>query len=196
MEDAMSGETAERGAGAASGRHADDDAIDRIMAQWRRERPDLDPAPMAVFGRLSRLTARARPAIDAVFARHGLNSWSFDVLATLRRAGAPFQLSPGDLLASCMVTSGTMTHRIDQLEKAGYVARHANRQDRRSVLIGLTAAGRDLVDRAVAEHLANEDRLLAALGAEERLALEAALKRFLIVLEAAGAAGDNGGASV
>lgn len=170
-----------------------DDAVDRIMAQWRRERPDLDPSPMAVFGRLSRLIATARPAIDAVFARHDLNSWSFDVLATLRRAGPPFRLSPGDLLASCMVTSGTMTHRVDQLEKAGLVARHANPEDRRSVLIGLTEAGRARVDAVVGEHVANEHRLLAALEPAERRALEAALKRFLAVLETAVAANNGAG---
>jgi DNA-binding MarR family transcriptional regulator len=173
-----------------------EDAVDRILAQWRRERPDLDPSPMGIFGRLSRITATARPAIDAVFARHELNSWSFDVLATLRRAGPPFRLSPGDLLASCMVTSGTMTHRIDQLEKAGLVLRHANPDDRRSVLIGLTDAGRARVDAVVGEHLANEERLLAALDPAARHALEAALKHFLAALEtaeASGAAvGDNG----
>lgn len=173
----------------------DEDAVDRILAQWRRERPDLDTAPMGIFGRLSRITAKARPAIDAVFARNNLNSWSFDVLATLRRAGPPFRLSPGDLLASCMVTSGTMTHRIDLLEKAGLVTRQANPDDRRSVHIGLTEAGRARVDHVVGEHMANEQRLLAALDPAERRALEAALKRFLAALEAAdatdGAVGDN-----
>lgn len=172
-----------------------EDAVDRILAQWRRERPDIDPSPMGIFGRLSRITATARPAIDAVFARHDLNSWSFDVLATLRRAGPPFRLSPGDLLASCMVTSGTMTHRIDQLEKAGLVLRYANPDDRRSVLIGLTEAGRARVDLVVGEHMANEERLLAALDPAERRVLEVALKRFLAAIEAAealaGAAGDN-----
>jgi DNA-binding MarR family transcriptional regulator len=177
----------------------DADAVDRILVQWRRERPDLDPSPMGIFGRLSRITATARPAIDAVFARHDLNSWSFDVLATLRRAGPPFRLSPGDLLASCMVTSGTMTHRIDQLEKAGLVQRHANPDDRRSVLIGLTDAGRAKVDHVVGEHMANEQRLLAALDPAERRTLEAALKRFLAALETAeataGAVGDNDAAT-
>lgn len=171
-----------------------DDAVDRIVRQWRRERPDLDPSPMGIFGRLSRITAAARGEIDRVFARHGLTSWSFDVLATLRRAGPPYRLSPGDLLASCMVTSGTMTHRVDQLEKAGLVARHAHPDDRRSVLIGLTEAGRSLVDRVVGEHLANEERMLADLDAAERRALEAALKRFLAVLEPVGEAGDKDGA--
>lgn len=179
----------------ANGEGLGEDAVDRIVAQWRRERPDLDPSPMAIFGRLSRLTATARPAIDAVFARHGLNSWSFDVLATLRRSGAPYRLSPGELLASCMVTSGTMTHRIDLLEKAGLVARHANPEDRRSVLIGLTEVGLARVDAVVGEHLANEHRLLAALPPAERRALEVALKRFLSLLETAvaadGAVGDK-----
>lgn len=179
----------------------DADAVDRIQAQWRRERPDLDPSPMGIFGRLSRITATARPAIDAVLARHELNSWSFDVLATLRRAGPPFRLSPGDLLASCMVTSGTMTHRIDQLEKAGLVLRRANPDDRRSVLIGLTEAGLSRVDAVVGEHLANEERLLAALDPAERRVLEGALRQFLAALEAAeaaeasaGAVGDNAAA--
>jgi DNA-binding MarR family transcriptional regulator len=177
----------EDGAGRPAG-----DAVDRIIRQWRRERADLDPSPMGVFGRLSRIAAHARREIGTVFEQHGLNSWSFDVLATLRRAGAPYRLSPGDLVATCMVTSGTMTHRIDQLEKAGLVQRTAHPDDRRSVLIGLTAAGVALVDRVAGEHVANEARLLAGLDPAERRALEAALTRLLAVFE--GEAGDRGGA--
>jgi DNA-binding MarR family transcriptional regulator len=139
------------------------DAVDLIAAQWRRERPDLDPFPMEVIGRISRLAALVQPELGRVFARFGVNGGDFDVLATLRRAGRPHRLTPGDLARSTMVTSGGMTKRLDRLEARGLVRREPDPDDRRGALISLTDEGRALVDRVVEEHLANEERLLAGL---------------------------------
>lgn len=159
------------------------DHVDRILAQWKRERPDLDTAPMATLGRISRLQSLLSREIDAELARHGLSGPSFDVLATLRRSGAPYRLSPGDLLASTMVTSGTMTNRIDQLEKTGLVARLDNPDDRRGVIIALTDKGLATVEAAVTAHVANQHRLVAGLDGDERRALDGLLKKFLAALE-------------
>jgi DNA-binding MarR family transcriptional regulator len=155
------------------------DHVERILAQWKRERPDLDTAPMGTLGRIARLRAHLSREIDAELGRHGLAGPSFDVLATLRRSGAPYRLSPGELLASSMVTSGTMTNRIDQLEKAGLVERIDNPEDRRGVWIQLTAKGLSVVDEAVTGHVANQHRLVAALSKEEREALDGLLEKFL-----------------
>ena len=155
------------------------DHVDHILAQWRSERPDLDVAPMGLLGRLHRLSTHLDREVEAVLLKHGLSSSAFDVLATLRRAGSPYRLSPGDLLAMTMVSSGTMTNRIDQLEKAGLVERIHNPQDRRSVLISLTEQGFAIVEEAVGAHVENQHRLVAHLSEEERVALNGLLKRFL-----------------
>lgn len=155
------------------------DHVDHILAQWRKERPDLDVGPMGLLGRLHRLSTHLGREVEAVLLKHGLSSSAFDVLATLRRAGSPYQLSPGDLLAMTMVSSGTMTNRIDQLEKAGLVERIHNPQDRRSVLISLTERGFAIADEAVGAHVDNQHRLVAHLSEEERATLDGLLKRFL-----------------
>jgi DNA-binding MarR family transcriptional regulator len=144
------------------------DHVDRILEQWHRERPDLDVTPMGLLGRLARLTTHLAREKERIFQAFGLTSSGFDVLATLRRSGAPHRLTPGELMAQTMVTSGTMTHRIDQLEKAGLVARLDHPDDRRAVLIGLTEAGFRLVEEAVAAHVANQHRLVAGLTPDER----------------------------
>ncbi|ABR62318.1 MarR family winged helix-turn-helix transcriptional regulator [Sinorhizobium medicae] len=159
------------------------DHVDKILAQWRRERPDLDVVAMGLLGRLSRLRAHLAREIDSTLTEHGLNSASFDVLATLRRSGPPFRLSPGDLLSATMVTSGTMTNRIDQLEKAGLVERLDNPEDRRGVIIALTPEGLKRVDAAVTAHVANQQRLVASLEPDERDAMNALLRNFLAVFE-------------
>lgn len=159
------------------------DDVSRILAQWRRERPDLDVEPMGLLGRMNRLHGHLSRAVEKVLAAHGLNGASFDVLATLRRSGPPFRLSPGDLLATAMVTSGTMTNRIDQLEKAGLIERIANPQDGRSVLIALTEKGFGLVEETVGDHVANQHRLVENLTPEERRALDGLLSRFLAAFE-------------
>ncbi|WP_161991565.1 MarR family winged helix-turn-helix transcriptional regulator [Agrobacterium tumefaciens] len=155
------------------------DHVDQILAQWRKERPDLDVGPMGLLGRLSRLSTHLGREVEAVLLKHGLSSSAFDVLATLRRSGPPYRLSPGDLLAMTMVSSGTMTNRIDQLEKAGLVERVHNPLDRRSVLISLTKSGLTIVEEAVGAHVENQHRLVAHLSEEEREVLNRLLKRFL-----------------
>ncbi|UXT50357.1 MarR family transcriptional regulator [Agrobacterium tumefaciens] len=155
------------------------DHVDQILAQWRKERPDLDVGPMGLLGRLSRLSTHLGREVEAVLLKHGLSSSAFDVLATLRRSGPPYRLSPGDLLAMTMVSSGTMTNRIDQLEKAGLVERVHNPQDRRSVLISLTKSGLTIVEEAAGAHVENQHRLVAHLSEEEREVLNRLLKRFL-----------------
>ena len=160
------------------------DRVDHILAQWRRERPDLDVEPMALLGRLNRLTTHLAREVETVLLKHGLSSSAFDVLATLRRSGSPYRLPPGDLLAMTMVSSGTMTNRIDQLEKAGFVKRIHNPDDRRSVLISLTEPGFSIVEEAVGAHVENQQRLVSTLSEEERTTLNQLLKRFLRDFEA------------
>lgn len=159
------------------------DHVDKILAQWRRERPDLDIAPMGLIGRLKRLTLCLTREMDKTWAEYGLNSASFDVLATLRRSGPPFALSPGDLMATTMVTSGTMTNRIDQLEKAGLVARRKNPEDGRGFLISLTDKGFAVIDAAVTAHAQTQERLVSDLSEKDRKKLDALLKIFLADFE-------------
>ncbi|WP_064681460.1 MarR family winged helix-turn-helix transcriptional regulator [Rhizobium bangladeshense] len=155
------------------------DHVDRILAQWRRERPDLDVEPMGILGRLKRLGTHLGREVETVLMQHGLSTSAFDVLATLRRSGAPHRLSPGELLEMTMVSSGTMTNRIDQLEKAGFVERIVNPDDRRSVLIALTDKGFATVEEAVGAHVANQQRLTRNLTAEDKAAFDRLLKKFL-----------------
>ena len=159
------------------------DHVDRITAQWNRERPDLDTGPMGLLGRLARLRNHLARETEKVFAGHGINMAAFDVLATLRRSGAPYRLSPGDLLATTMVSSGTMTNRLDQLEKAGLIERTHNPEDRRGVIIALTDKGLALADAAVESHVQNQHRLVAALSPDERDALDGLLRTFLSKFE-------------
>ncbi|KXG84308.1 MarR family winged helix-turn-helix transcriptional regulator [Agrobacterium bohemicum] len=160
-----------------------DDHVDRILAQWAKERPDLDVEPMGIMGRLHRLATHLGREVEAVLLQHGLSSSAFDVMATLRRAGAPYRLSPGELLDMTMVSSGTMTNRIDQLEKAGLVERINNPEDRRSVLIALTDKGFATVDAAVTAHVENQHRLLAAISEKDKTEFNRLLKTFLAGLE-------------
>lgn len=159
------------------------DAVDRILDQWRRERPDLELAPMATIGRVNRCAALLQRRLDETFAEFGLNGWEFDVLATLRRAGEPHCLAPTALFSSLMVSSGTMTHRLQRLEAAGWVSREPNPCDARSLLVRLTPPGLELIDRAVTAHMANEHRILAPLKAAELAALDARLIALLAILE-------------
>ena len=128
------------------------DAVDTILDQWARERPDLDRAPMGILGRIARL-ARAYDTVNAqTFAEFGLQPDEFDVLATLRRHGAPYELNPRELLRTMMVASGTMTHRLDKLEKAKLIQRGRDPTDRRGVIVRLTVDGKRIVDDAVEAH--------------------------------------------
>ncbi|HEX5510255.1 MAG TPA: MarR family transcriptional regulator [Actinomycetales bacterium] len=139
------------------------DEVDRIVAAWRRERPDLDVSPLEVLSRVSRLARHLDRARRAAFAVHDLEPWEFDVLSALRRAGEPYQLSPGQLVTQTLVTSGTMTNRIDRLVDDGYVERHRDPSDRRGVLVRLTPQGRQVVDAAMTDLLHEERRLLAGI---------------------------------
>jgi len=162
------------------------DAVDVIVSQWAEERPDVDASPMHVVGRIHRLAAELDQFLAPIFSAHGLGDGEFDVLATLRRAGAPYELSPGDLGASMMVTSGAVTKRIDRLERAALVTRRVSERDARARLIRLTVAGRRLVDTAIEEHVANESRLLGGLNHTERDTLAALLRKLGASIEKAG----------
>ncbi|MFZ5807654.1 MAG: MarR family winged helix-turn-helix transcriptional regulator [Chloroflexota bacterium] len=160
------------------------DAVDKILEQWQRERPDLDASPMGVIGRLSRLSQHIDHAIQAALAPLGITSGEFDVLATLRRAGAPYQLNPTLLYQALMLSSGAMTNRLDRLEQAGYVRRLPDPRDRRGTLVQLTEEGVQLIDRAVDVHIQNEQRLLADLSDEEREKLTCIFSHWLQRFEA------------
>lgn len=160
------------------------DKVDEILAQWNAERPDLDVTPMGLIGRLKRVNQHLSREMDKTFAAHGLNLASFDVLATLRRSGTPYRLSPGDLLEATMVTSGTMTNRIDQLCKAGLVERVHNPDDGRSVIISLTSKGFDIIETAVTAHVETQARLTRNLSNEECNELGKLLAIYLKQLEA------------
>src|SRR5215475_167927 len=147
------------------------DEVDDLVAAWRHQRPDLDVAPLQVLSRVSRLARHLDIARRSAFASHDLESWEFDVLSALRRAGPPFQLTPGALLRATLVTSGTMTNRIDRLAAAGFVSREPDPRDRRGVLVTLSERGREVVDAAFIDLLKREHALLARLDSPEREAL-------------------------
>lgn len=161
------------------------DAVDAILEQWRRERPDLDVSPMGTIGRIKRCAALLQRKLDEVFAAFGMTNWEFDVLATLRRSGAPYCLAPTTLFSAMMITSGTMTHRMKGLETRGLVQRLPNRDDARSVLVQLTPDGLALVNRAVEAHVENERGILAPIKPSDLTALNARLSQLLAVLEPA-----------
>jgi DNA-binding MarR family transcriptional regulator len=159
------------------------DHVDELLVQWRRERPDLNVAPLGLFGRLFRLVQLADTALGEELQRHGLQHGWFDVLAALRRAGAPYQLNPTELIRATLLSSGGLTKRIDRLEQAGLVARRPDPKDRRGTLVRLTHRGKRVVDRALEAHLANEERLLSSLSASDRQALDDLLRKLLVSLE-------------
>ena len=159
-----------------------EDAVDRILAQWAGERPDLDCSPMGVIGRISQLQREVYLAQRATFARHGLDVPSFDVLAALRRAGPPYELTPTELMRTALVTSGAITQRLDRLEERGLITRRRSRDDGRAVVVSLTDAGRQALDAALPDHLDTERKLLEGLSDDEREQLAGLLRRFLVSL--------------
>ncbi|HRD59711.1 MAG TPA: MarR family transcriptional regulator [Nocardioides sp.] len=159
------------------------DHVGRIQQQWERERPDLDVSPQGVYGRLHRLADRLREELDLEFRRHGLGEGEFDVLAALRRAGAPYELAPGELARHTMVTTGAATKRIDRLEAAGLVSRRTSEADARGRVIALTSAGKRVIDDAFTAHIANEHRLLAPLSDRDRAELQRLLTTWLAAFE-------------
>lgn len=159
------------------------DPVDKILAQWQRERPDLDVSPMGIIGRMGRLSKHLERAIQETFSEFGLTVGEFDVLAALRRSGQPYQLSPTELFNTLMVSSGTMTHRIDRLEQTKLVKRLPDLSDRRGTLIELTGKGFDVIEKAVEAHVINEHRILSVLEESERQALTQLLRKLLLSFE-------------
>jgi len=168
------------GVPAAQGR----DEVDDLVAAWRAERPDLEVQPMQVLSRVARLARHLDRARRSAFAAHDLEPWEFDVLAALRRQGRPYELSPGALLRTTLVTSGTMTNRVDRLEQAGLVRRRPDPADKRGVLVTLTPAGQARVDAALAGLLEAEQALLAPLPEPSRHTLADLLRTLLAPLDA------------
>lgn len=159
------------------------DEVDRLVDAWARERPDLDPSPLHVLSRIGRLARLLELARSAAFTPQGLQTWEFDVLSSLRRAGPPFTLSAGTLLREALVTSGTMTNRIDRLADRGLVERIPDPRDRRGVLVRLTDAGRRRVDDAISDLLHREQPLLAPLTSSQQDDLSDLLRRLLAPLD-------------
>lgn len=161
---------------------AEADEVDRIVAAWQRERPDLDLAPLEVLSRVSRLARHLDRFRRTAFAEHDLETWEFDVLAALRRAGPPYRLSPGQLATETLVASGTMTNRIDRLQARSMVSREPDPADGRGVLVSLTATGRRTVDDALASLLEHEWALLTTLDDDDRHHLAALLRALALGL--------------
>ena len=159
---------------------ADIDEIDRIVAQWNEQRPDLDVSPTHTLQRITRLGLLQAVSFARVFAPYGVSFGEYLVLAALRRAGPPYQMNPTQLFGSVILSSGAMTNRLDGLEQLGLVERLPDPNDRRGRLVALTDKGRALVDAAVIDHLANEERLLGALDAAEREQLAGLLRKLLL----------------
>jgi len=165
------------------------DEVDGLLTAWQRERPELDVAPLAVLSRVSRLARHVDRARRAAFAEHGLEVFEFDVLAALRRAGSPYELSPGQLLHQTLVGSGTMTNRLDRLENRGLVRRRPDPEDGRGIRVRLTPRGQALVDAAVTDLLTREKALLAALPDRDRERLARLLRAVLLHFEGSADAG-------
>lgn len=161
------------------------DEVDDLVSAWRMERPDLDVEPLHVLSRVSRLARHLDRARRASFASHGLESWEFDVLSALRRQGPPYQMTPGALLRATLVTSGTMTNRIDRLAEAGLVTRKPDPRDKRGVLVTLTGLGQAKADDALADLLRRERDLLASLAPSDRRTLAGLLRTLLAPFDAA-----------
>jgi DNA-binding MarR family transcriptional regulator len=160
------------------------DSIDHVLADWARERPDLDFTPVGVINRLSRVRSYLDAALAEVFAQFGLTAADFVVIVTLRRAGAPYRMPQARLMDALGLTSGTVSVRLDRLERTGVVTRVPGPASTRGSMVQLTAKGLALFDQAAPVHLANEDRLLSALSDGERLALAGLLRRLLASFEA------------
>jgi DNA-binding MarR family transcriptional regulator len=161
-----------------------EDEVDRLVRGWRRALPNVDVTPLEVLSRVSRLARHLDRQRSVVFARHDLEIWSFDVLSALRRTEAPHHLSPGQLLAQTLVTSGTMTNRLDHLQGRGLVRRRPDPTDARSVRVQLTAAGRKRVDAALAALVEREHAILGTLDDADRAMLSGLLRRVVAPFDA------------
>lgn len=165
---------------------SDTDRVDALRAEWARERPDIDTSPVAVVARIGRAARFLDTGMDGYFSQHGISRPSWDILATLRRSGPPFRLSPTDLYRAVMRTSGAMTRRIDTLERAGWVTRGPDPADRRGIMVELTPEGLALVDAVAEGHVENERKLLASLSDDEQQTLAELLKKLLLAFEREG----------
>ncbi|MGH1439025.1 MAG: MarR family winged helix-turn-helix transcriptional regulator [Cellvibrionaceae bacterium] len=159
------------------------DQVDRILQQWERERSDLDTSPMAITGRIMRISICFKEAMENTFRPFGLNFAGFDLLATLLRSGSPYTLSPGELLQSTMVTSGTLTNRIDRLEKVGLVSRTQNLEDKRSYMIGLTDRGYNLINEVLEAHVKTLHEITESISARDRATLSELLQKITASFE-------------
>lgn len=159
-----------------------EDTVDQILQQWSDAVPELDVSAMAVIGRVSRLSRLIDRHLAENFAEHGIDNWMYDVLATLRRTGSPFELSPGELVEQTMVTTGAMTNRVDRLIERGYVERSHSDIDRRRIIVRLTASGRDLVDTVAPHHYALEAQLVGSLTSRQQQTLVSMLRTVLLDL--------------
>ena len=157
------------------------DAVDRIVGQWEVVRPDIDSSPIHIIGRVSRLSRLIDRRLSENFARHGLEQWMYDVLATLRRHGPPYELTAGELVGQSMVTTGAITNRVDRLAERGLVERRAG-ADRRTVIVRLTPTGLALVDEVVLTHLATERSIIDSLAPREQRQLADLLRQVLVGL--------------
>ena len=158
------------------------DAVDRITTQWNTVRPDVDVSPINVIGRISRLSRLVDRRLAENFVRYDIENWMYDVLATLRRSGEPYELAAGELVRQTMVTTGAITNRIDRLEQRGLVERTRNADDRRKVIVRLTTQGLDIVDDIVLTHMATEREILAALTPRQQNDLAKYLRTALLTL--------------
>lgn len=159
------------------------DEIDRIRHEWSLQSPKLDTSSMDSIGRILRAQFLLSQRLRGVFDQFDLDAGAFDVLATLRRSGPPFELKPTDLYKRLVITSGAMTHRMDTLERAGLIERRHDTDDRRSVTARLTKKGQEAIDHAMEAHMEAERKLADALSRSERVALGKLLKKLLINLE-------------
>jgi DNA-binding MarR family transcriptional regulator len=160
------------------------DHVDYIISQWKREMKDVDVSPMAVIGRLSRVAEHLNKLLQKNYSKYSINGGEFDVLASLRRTGEPYQLTPTELYNSLMITSGTITNRLDRLEKTGLISRSPNPEDRRGTLVTLTKKGITLMNEAYPAHITHEEGLLNTLSNDERSTLISLLRKLLISYEA------------
>jgi DNA-binding MarR family transcriptional regulator len=159
------------------------DEVDRIVDAWSRERADLDFTPLQILSRVGRLSKHLDRARRDAFGASDLESWEFDVLSALRRAGTPYQLSPKQLLQQTLVSSGTMTNRIDRLVERGLVQRRTDPNDGRGIIVTMTTRGRESVDSAISELLQYERELLGALSPAEQDRLAALLRKLSLDFE-------------
>lgn len=171
-------------------RSASVDEVDAIVQQWRQERPELDPSPIALFGRVHRVYLRYQAVLNKTFSQYGLNSASFDVLTSLRRAGAPYRKTGTQLAAGSLLSSAGVTLRLDRLEEAGLIKRERDHNDRRVVYSSLTDKGLEVIDRAIEAHLDAEAALLSGLSAKERSRLTELLAKLEQSIVATAAADD------